>query len=265
AYGDSEVMSSATKYFQKKSEILSTKCKSIITKIKSNIKSAEVMSGNDSKFRAIGFLVKLVSLASPTNNSKESFTNLLRQLFDDEYGFKNLAIYGDNFALDLENLTIIDSKFIGYKNFSKSKFSETRIKNCYFDACYSESIPTNFSKEIFDSCRLGDLETAIEVSQEKNNKERELIESELRSFLNSFFHKGAYTDKKASYIKFSTRVRNMNRSFLGKLLREDIIQVKIEKSDETYYEISPHYQDSVYGFLSNNKIDRRIENIIALV
>lgn len=265
AYGDSEVMSGATKYFQKKPETLSIKCKSIITKIKENIKPTEVMSSNDINFRAIGFLVKLVSLSSPTNNSKESFTNLLRQLFDDQYGFKNLAIYGDNIALDLENLTIIDSKFIGYKNFSKSKLSGARIKNSYFDACYNENISTNVPKDIFESCRLGDLETAIEVSQDKNNKERELIESELRSFLNSFFHKGAFTDKKISYIKFSTRIRNMNRNFLGKLLREDIIQVKIEKSDETYYEISPNYQDSVYGFLSNNKIDRRIENIINLI
>lgn len=265
AYGDSEVMSSATRYFQKKPDELSIKCKSIITKIKSNIKPAEVMAVNDINFRAIGFLVKIVSLSSPTNNSKESFTNLLRQLFDDSLGFKNLAIYGDNMALDLDNLIVTDSKFIGYKNFSKSKFSGTKIKNCYFDACYSENTPTNFSKDIFDSCRLGDLETAIEVAQEKNEKERELIEGELRSFLNSFFHKGTFTDKKTSYIKFSTRVKNMNRSFLNKLLREGIVQVKVEKSDETYYEISPSYQDSVYGFLSNNKIDRRIESIISLI
>jgi len=63
---------------------------------------------------------------------------------------------------------------------------------------------------MFISCRLGDLETAIESAEEKTEKERALIENELRSFLNSFFSRGAFTDKKLKYIKMSTRIKSIN-------------------------------------------------------
>jgi len=204
----------------------------------------------------------LTANATGSLNSKSAFTEILKRIFDNDSELKNLAIYGDSIGLDLEGINIIDSKFIGYKNFSRSKFKDTRLINCYFESFFNEISSDSFNKEIFHSCRLGDLEVAIEGAEEKSEKERELIENELRNFLLSFFKSGSFTDKKLSYIKMSTRIKSINRAFLNRLVREGILQIKVKKADETYYVVSPHYEDSVYGFLSNNNIDQKIKKII---
>jgi len=265
AYGENEVMSSASKYYLDKKDTLLENSKSIISNLKSGITSLDVMSKNDRNFRAIAFLVKLCSISSKCNNSKEQFKDLLINIFESNAVFKNLAIYGDNTPLDLVGINIVDSRFIGYRNFSKSKFENTKINNCFFKSCYNENPSKSFTKGEFNSCRLGDIESVIAGAEEKSEKDRALIENELRNFLNSFFHRGSFTDKKIDYIKMSIRIKSINRAFFNRLIKEDIIKVKVEKSSETFYIIAPHYEDSIYGFLSNNKIDRRIEKIIQYI
>lgn len=264
AYGESEVMSGVVKYFSKADSLVIDKCKDIILKIKKEISASDVMSKNDLNFRAVAFLVKLVSLCNPSS-SKVSFTDKLKMLFDSQDVLKNLAIYGNNSPLKLDGINVVDSRFVGYKNFSKSSFKDTKLQNSYFDGCYNSNPSKSLTKEIFFSCRLGDLEAVIESSEEKSEKEREVVESELRSFFSSFFNRGAFTDQKISYVRMSKRIKSINRSFFNKLVKEDVIQVKVEKSDEKYYMVSPLYEDSVYGFLSNNKIDRRMEKIIQFI
>ncbi len=265
AYGDNEVMAGVIKYYRDKHTSLYEHCKKIIEKVRETIKPSDVTSKNDTKFRSIAFLTKLVSHSSEAKISKESFTNILIRIFGGTLELKNLAIYGDSHRLDLKNIQIIDSRFIGYKNFPRANFENTTIKNSFFDSCYSEITSSGFKKEIFQSCRLGDLEGAIESAEEKTEKGRDLVENELRNFLNSFFHRGAFTDKKIRYIKMSTRIKSINRAFLNKLVKEDVLDIKVEKASENYYIISPQYEDSVYGFLSNNKIDRRIEKILQYI
>ena len=109
---------------------------------------------------------------------------------------------------------------LGIKSFSKSKFESTKINNCFFESCYNENPSRSFNNGEFNSCRLGDLELVIEGAEERSEKDRALIESELRNFLNSFFHRGAFTDKKIDYIKMSTRIKSINRTFFIGLLRK---------------------------------------------
>jgi hypothetical protein len=63
----------------------------------------------------------------------------------------------------------------------------------------------------------------------------------------------------------SSRIKSINRAFFNRLVKEDIIKMKVEKSSGTFYIIAPHYEDSVHGFLSNNKVDKRIEKIIQFI
>lgn len=265
AYGENEVMSGVAKYYLQKQDYLLHNSRNIISKLQSNISPSDVMSNNDGGFRAIAFLIKLCSISSKCNNSKEQFTSLLKRIFENDSVFKNLAIYGDNVPIDFVGISIVDSKFVGYKNFSKSKFESTKITNCFFESCYNDNPSKSFTKGEFETCRLGDLELVIAGAEEKSEKDRALIENEIRNFLNSFFYRGSFTDKKIDYIKMSTRIKSINRAFFQRLVKDDIIQVKVEKSSETYYVIASHYEDSVYGFLSNNKIDRRIEKIIDFI
>lgn len=265
AYGENEVMLGVSKYYSNKQDALLDKSKKIISDLRLKISASDVMSNNDINFRVIAFLVKLCSISCKCNNSKEQFTIVLKKIFGSNSVFKNLAIYGDSTPVDLTGVNIIDSRFIGYKNFSKSKFEDTEINNSFFDSCYNDNPSKSFRNGQFNSCRLGDLDLVIAGEENKSERDRALIENELRNFLSSFFHRGAFTDKKLDYIKMSTRIKSINRVFFHQLVKEDIIKVKIEKSSETYYIIAPHYEDSVYGFLSNNKIDRKIEKIIEFI
>ena len=222
------------------------------------------MAKNDINFKAISFLIKLVSISYPSQ-SKEAFTRQLQDLFGNEKTLINLAIYGNNKPMNLNGLIIIDSRFVGYKNFSKSNFTDAKVQNSYFESCHNQNPSKTLTKQIFNSCRLGDLESAIESSEEKSEKEREIVEGELRNFFSSFFHRGAFTDNKLTYVKMSKRIKSINRSFFERLVREGVLQVKVEKSDETYYIVSSTYEDSVYGFLSNNKIDGKMEKVFKLI
>jgi hypothetical protein len=265
AYGENEVMASVSKYYSNKNVILIENCKFIINSIKENISPLDVLSKNDVNFRAIAFLVKLNTESNNCGNSKEQFKILLTKLFDNDGVFKNLAIYGEQIALDLVDINLSDSRFVGYKNFSKSKFENTQINNCFFESCFNDNPSKTITNGTFNSCRLGDLESVIIGAEEKSEKERSLIESELRNFLYSFFYRGAFSDKKIEYVKMSSRIKSINRAFFNRLVKEDIIKMKVEKSSGTFYIIAPHYEDSVHGFLSNNKVDKRIEKIIQFI
>lgn len=265
SFGDNEVICNVSKYFNNHQEKYFSNCREIILGIKKNISYNQVFSKKDFRFKAIGFFVKLASILNGTTNSKKSFKDKILDMIGEGTTIENLAFYGDNSPIDFSDLSINNSKFIGYKHFSVSKFYNTTFTNCYFDSCYSDEFSKGFNQNIFKSCRLGDLEGAIESAEEKSDKNRKLIEKEMRNFLSSFFHRGHFTDKKMAFIKISTRIKSINRAFLNHLIRDDVIYVKIEKSDDKYFAISPHYESSVYGFLINNKIDKKIESLLSLI
>ncbi|ENF8750701.1 TIR domain-containing protein [Vibrio fluvialis] len=264
-YSDGEIVDEVIKYFKENEQRLLSSSQHIISNIKSSIKLDEVHEKNDSNFRAIAFLIRLISNLSGTSISKKEFTEKILTVMGGGNTIKHLSIYGNDRAFDFSNLDVVDSKFIGYKKFTSSNFENTSFRNCYFDSIFNDVIPERIHSGMFTDCRLGDLEMVIDNFQEKSFKTQELLEKELRNFLSSFFNRGKFKDQKISYIKMSTRIKTINKTFLNKLIKEDIICVKSQKSDETYYAISSHYQDSVYAFLNNSRIDRKISKIIELV
>ena len=263
-YSDTAIVDEVVKYFKENKEKFLFSAKHIISEIKKSIELDEAHGKNDVKFRAIACLIRVFSNISGPSISKKEFTDEIIELMGSGRGVENLAIYGNEKAMDFSNLDIVDSRFVGYKNFTSSKFDNTQFRNCYFDSVFNDIIPEGINANMFSECRLGDLNVVIDNAQEKSVKSQELLEKELRDFLKSFYHRGRFTDKKVSYIKMSTKIKKINKEFLVKLVKEDVILVKTKKSDETYYVISPQYEDSVYAFLTNNRIDRRIEKIIAL-
>ena len=272
SFGDNEVVCSVAKYFNNHQELFYSNSREIILEIKQTISHNQAFAKNDLKFKAIGFLVRLLSALNGTTNSKESFTAKIVDMFGGNKNIENLSIYGDNSPLDFSGLRIKNSRFIGFKHFTKSKFDNVIFTDSYFDTCYCNVTSKGFNKSIFMSCRLGDLESAIDSAEEKSKKNRNLIEKELRRFLNSFFYRGKFTAKKIDSIKISTRIKSINRAFLNHLIKDDVIyvkddviHVKEDKADEKYYGITEKYENSVYGFLINNKIDRKIENILSLI
>lgn len=47
------------------------------------------------------------------------------------------------------------------------------------------------------------------------------------------------------------------------LLIKKIIEVKLEKSDEIYFQVCPSYHDSVYTLIMNNTVDDKIRKIVS--
>lgn len=72
-------------------------------------------------------------------------------------------------------------------------------------------------------------------------------------------------DTKTSYMKFSSRLSGLSLDTFDRLLREEYLQVKTQKKDETYYEISDAFRPSVYRFLMNNYLDAKMRRFITFV
>lgn len=261
AYGDSNVFKEVRKYFQANEATSNTLITKVIKQIKSTLTYEDVFPKDDHKFRAISFLVN-ITLDLNKQLSKTEKMGVLKTIFGNENSVSFLSIYGDAKALDFSNTQILNSRFIGYKNFTTSKFDNTTFSNCVFDNINNENIPTSLSSDMFESCQMGDLDIVIELAKNRTNDNRALVEKELRTFFTSFFNRARFVDQKKSYVKFSDKVKGIDDNFFDDLLSKDIIKVKLEKSHETYYKICPNYHDSIYTLIMNNTVDDKMRGIV---
>ena len=263
-YGDTLIFKDVSKYFYSRTQIFMESSKKLIRHISQSINQGDAFNKVDYKFKAISFFVNVASTIHSTT-SKSDYTTLIIEAFGGKSPIYNLALYGDSKPLDFTDLHIFNSRFVGYKNFTSSKFDNTKFSGCFFEAINNKKKPEGLTAEMFDSCSLGDLDVVIESVNVGSQANRSLIEKELRKFFGAFFQRGKFKDQKKSYIKFSDRVRRIDSAFFNQLLQLNAVQVKTEKSDETYYEVSPAYQDSVYSMINNNTIDKKMNSIIDLV
>lgn len=263
-YGDTFIFKDVSKYFHSRVQVFMGSSKKLIHHISQGINQGDAFNKVDYKFKAISFLLNVASNIHSTT-SKSDYTALLIEAFGGKSPIYNLALYGDSKPLDFTGLHIFNSRFVGYKNFTSSKFENTKFSGCFFEAINNKKKPEGLTAEMFDSCSLGDLDVVIESVNVGSQANRSLIEKELRKFFGGFFHRGKFKDQKKSYIKFSDRVRRIDGAFFNQLIQLNAVQVKAEKSDETYYEVSPAYQDSVYSIINNNTVDKKMNGIIDLI
>ncbi|HFZ1935392.1 TIR domain-containing protein [Serratia marcescens] len=264
ANGDSVVYSDTFKYLQSKGDGSQSLVIKIINMIKSGLCYTDAFNRSDYRFRAISFLVHII-LGLNMQKTKTEKMEILKGIFGDERSVYYLAIYGDAKPLDFSNSHIFNSVFVGYKGFTSSRFHETKFSNCVFESVNSENITTNLDSCVFDSCQMGDLDAVIQLAKNRVEENRTLVEKELRMFFTSFYNRGRFIDQKKSYIKFSDKVKAIDNGFFDALLSKDIIEIKTEKSDETYFKINSTYHDSVYTLIMNNSIDDKMKAILDIV
>ncbi|MDX8130124.1 TIR domain-containing protein [Methylomonas sp. OY6] len=264
AFGHGGAFKEVIKYFNSRSEEFIECAQKILKDIRRGISLEDVFSKRDIKFKAISFFVEVLSFINGVSTSKEEFSDVIKRLFSANGEIKHLAIYGNAKTIDFSGMRVVGSRFVGYNGFTSSKFEGARFVNCYFEGINGNSISESFKADMFESCRLGDLENIIDVVKQKLENNREVLEKELRKFFGSFFRRNKFTDQKKAFVKFSDRT-GLNSAFFNELIKRGIIVIFNEKADETYYSISDHYKDSVYGFLVNNKIDKKTEEIIKIV
>ncbi|PPC76780.1 hypothetical protein C4K68_13720 [Pokkaliibacter plantistimulans] len=261
AFGDSNLYKDVVKYLQSKEPDSNALIKRIILQIKSNLTYDDVFKRDDYRFRAISLLVN-INLDLNKSLQKSEKTEELKKIFGEKNNIHFLSIYGIAKPLDFSNTHISNSRFIGYKSFTSSKFENTKFSNCVFENINNEKIPINLDSSMFDSCQMGDLDIVIDIANNRKKENRALVEKELRTFFTSFFNRARFVDQKKSYVKFSDKVKRIDSHFFDNLLARKIIEVKLEKSDETYFQVCSEYQDSVYTLIMNNTVDDKMKIIV---
>ncbi|HDZ3049621.1 TPA: ATP-binding protein [Klebsiella pneumoniae] len=261
ANGDTAVYQDTLKYYQSNFEDSMRLVVSAINMIKSNITYDDSFKKDNYRFKAISFLTHLI-LDMNAQKSKSEKMDLLKSIFGDDKSVHHLAIYGDAKPLDFSNTHVFSSFFVGYKNFTLSRFNNTKFSNCVFENINNRSIAVDLNSCVFDSCQMGDLDEVIQLAKQRVNENRTMVEKELRMFFSSFYNRSRFIDQKKNYIKFSDKIKTINYSFFDGLLAKGIIEVKVEKSTETYYILNSNFHDSAYTLIMNNAVDDKMKLIV---
>jgi hypothetical protein len=121
--------------------------------------------------RAISCIIRIYSSARSFGGAKmsEKICEFLRSNGTGGRNIDGLCIYGDFLPLDFSETVVMNSYFVDYKSFAKSKFRGSKFMYSTFIGCAGDQIPDDsMSDDIFDvTCQLGDISRLIENVKEK--------------------------------------------------------------------------------------------------
>lgn len=261
---DSPEVSYLRKFYQRRLDILDEQIHILLPKLRTCVKNGPDQKRIELARRAISGVLKIYLEARNFNTAKMSdkIVELLAGQFNSQ-SIDGLCIYGEFPPLDFSEKTVFNSKFLDYKNFSKSKFSNAKFISCIFENCAQEDgANSSIHQAEFDlSCTLGDVSTLVSAAKMKNSLEENIVEAECLAFLRAFFKSGVSYDPKKSWLPFSNKVRGLQSKTFEKLIPEFLL-VKKEKSDETYYTLVPAFSSSARKFIDNNYIDSMMKKFI---
>ena len=236
-------------------------------KLRTYVKDSTEKKGMELGRRAISGVLKIYLGARNFSGAKMS-NKIVDWLpgYSVGHSIDGLCVYGEFPPLDFNDKAVINSKFLDYKNFAKSKFSGAKFISCIFENCAGDnSTNSTIHQAEFDpNCTLGDVSTLVYAAKSNHSIEEKAIEVECLNFLRGFFKSGATFDPKRSWLTFSSKVRGLRARSFEKLI-PDFLTVKTVKSDETYYALAPDFVSSARKFLDNNYVDARMKRFIAAV
>jgi len=255
------------KYYQGRLETLDSQIHTLLPKLRAYAKDATDQKRVELGRRAISGVLKIYLEARSFNTAKisEKIVELLPGQLSNK-SIDGLCIYGDFLPIDFSEKTIFNSKFLDYKNFSKSKFTNAKFISCIFENCFEDgnSNSTIHQAEFDQSCTLGDVSALVTAGKVKSSYEESFVETECLAFLRAFFKSGVSYDPKKSWLVFSNKVRGLQAKSFEKLIPE-FLHVKNEKSSETYYALAPEFSASARKFIDNNYVDSAMKKFISKV
>ena len=219
--------------------------------------STNQTNGKQSR-RAISALLNLT--AQVVGGSAQHITEMVLRLYGISSAFglpatiSGLHLRGDFPIMDFSNLTVTKSRFKGYKRLLRCKFNNTRFIYCSFDLCFDHSIRTSSldSQSLDQTCELGDLREFIALARAGKQDENQLVESEARKFLHSFFKGDRFTDNNMAHIKFSTKVPGLAEKKFDRIISAGYITLKLKKEVDKFYEVDESFRPSVRKLLVDN-------------
>ncbi len=255
------------KYYEGRLDTLDQQLSALLPKLRDHAKNSTDQKRIELGRRAISGVLKIYQDARNFTGAKMS--DKILEWFPGQSGshsIDGLFIYGDFPSLDFNGKTVFNSKFLDYKNFSKSKFGNSKFIACIFENCVGdEQINSSIYQADFDpSCTLGDVSALVIAAKASQSIEEKTVEAECLLFLKGFFKSGMSYDPKRSWLNFSNKVRGLRSKNFERLI-PDFLIVKTEKSDEIYYSLAPAFVQSARKFLDNNYIDANMKRFIAAV
>jgi hypothetical protein len=187
---DSPEVSYLRKYYQGKLDLLDSQIHQLLPKIRSYVRESTEQKRIELGRRAISGILKIYLEARSFNTAKIS--DKIVELLPGHLNGKSidgLCIYGEFPPLDFTEKTIFNSKFLDYKNFSKSKFANANFVSCIFENCAEDGDKnSSIHQAEFDlSCTLGDVSALVSAGKMKSSLEENFVESECLAFLRAFF------------------------------------------------------------------------------
>lgn len=198
-------------------------------------------------------LLSLFGLESPSNTVQT---------------LSGLHIKGEFPALDFTNLIITQSRFLGYRNLMHSRFQDSKFMYSTFEDCADPGcVKTELQSSMFDkpTCFLGDLEDALISSQAAKVGTIEMINSEVKKFLDSFYSGERFGDKRVNFIKYSNKVKGLAADRFSRLVAKGYFVLSKSKNIGDFYEVSEDFKPSVRKFLSDGYPDSEIRQFIKFV
>lgn len=264
SFGDTEIFSEAAKFFRDREANFISNSQGICSNLINLKKDAGQETSQQSK-KSIGFLINILSSLPSCRTSKSTFTEKLKEMLCYTDKIENIGIYGLKAPIDFSDTIILKSNFVQYFGLAKSTFNNTKFSYCDFENTPMDTVPSSLSDELFENCILGDLEKAIEQRKIESINNAETTNEEIRKFLSSFFHNGKFRDQKIDYVKMSDKVKGINSDFFTRLIKSNVIVLKVKKTSDNYYVIAENYKDSVYKFITNGAINVQIQEIVELI
>jgi NACHT domain/Glycosyl transferases group 1 len=186
---ESPEISYLKKYYEGRLDQLDAQLQNLVPKLRECVRYSSEQKRIEIGRRAISGVLKIYLNAR--NFSGARMSDKIVELLPGQSGgnsIDGLCIYGEFLSLDFNNKTIFNSKFLDYKNFSKSKFIGAKFISCIFENCGSEGMAnsTIHQAEFDPSCTLGDVSTLVFAAKSSQSIEEKVIEAECLNFLRGF-------------------------------------------------------------------------------
>ncbi|MCX4153065.1 MULTISPECIES: glycosyltransferase family 4 protein [Paraburkholderia] len=255
------------KYYEGRIEQLESQLHILVPKLREYVRNNSEHKRLELGRRAISGVLKIYLETRNFTGTKMSdkIVELLPG-YSGNQSIDGLSIYGEFPPMDFNGKTIFNSKFLDYKNFSRSKFVDAKFISCIFENCAGDNATgSSIHLAEFDpNCTLGDVAALVSAAKSNQSLEEQIVESECLTFLRGFFKSGVSYDPKQSWLHFSSKVRGLRAKHFDKLIPEFIV-IKAEKASDIHYSLAPEFVTSARKFIDNNYVDAAMKRFIAVV
>lgn len=237
----------------------------VISDIVENINDLEA----ETSLRAISALA-YIFFQNPNGNKKQN-TELLNTLFNQKTAkeIKRISIYGDFYALDLDDSTIVDGYFNDFTNLAKSSITDsTLFKHTKFENFNRNDFgKNNLSPQNFIECSLcPELRAVVDISEGNIQKTTENIKSDIEKVLKVGFRSSAFAWKSEKlYLQqcASLRSRLTLKRLLEAMTAANFLKKERATASSDYgYVVCEDIQNEVEDFLTQSIVSENIESLL---